>query len=529
MVSNGTSNISLFSNASIFDWLQNLLMKIGINKSSSQHLSIILISGLFVTIVTIGLYWFFGTEVGIAIRATGRNKRMAKSSGINTNLMIFIGLGLSNALIALAGALYAEQANFGDINQGKGTIIIGLATIILGESIFGKRSFKNNLISIILGSILYFLIIRIALMIGIDTNNLKLLYSIIIVIVLALPVAKKKIMSLWNHKSDIEIDEEKNVKEVKPEVIEKRKKKELLISQKEESLFEKEMRNPKLRLRYEKAFKELEGNHSNNNSLPIHIENLKKSFVIDGHEKKVLKGINIDIEPGEFITVIGGNGSGKSTFLNCIAGTYIPNNGKIFIGDNEVTNDKENQRAKYMSRVFQDPNMGTCGDMSIEQNMIVSYNRGKVPSLRWGTKIYKKKIFKEKLKTLNLELENRLTAKAGELSGGQRQALTLIMANLRRPDLLLLDEHCAALDPKTAATVMEVTNQLVNEGKITTIMVTHNMKDAIKYGNRLIMLNDGQIIYDVKGKEKQSLTVEDLLNKFKEKDTFEFDDTLILG
>ena len=233
------------------------------------------------------------------------------------------------------------------------------------------------------------------------------------------------------------------------------------------------------------------------------------------NEKKALIDIDFTIEDGDFITVIGGNGAGKSTLLNVIAGVYLPEKGSVVLGGKDITRLPEHKRAKYLGRVFQDPMMGTAASMEIQENLALANRRGKMRGLRWGVGKKEKAFFKQKLEFLGLGLEDRMTAKVGLLSGGQRQALTLLMATLKRPELLLLDEHTAALDPKTAARVLDVTEELTSGEKLTTLMITHNMKDAIRYGNRLIMMHEGRIIYDVRGEEKSKLTVADLLDKFK--------------
>ncbi len=233
------------------------------------------------------------------------------------------------------------------------------------------------------------------------------------------------------------------------------------------------------------------------------------------NEKKALIDIDFTIEDGDFITVIGGNGAGKSTLLNVIAGVYIPEKGSVVLGGKDITRLPEHKRAKYLGRVFQDPMMGTAASMEIQENLALANRRGKMRGLRWGVGKKEKAFFKQKLEFLGLGLEDRMTAKVGLLSGGQRQALTLLMATLKRPELLLLDEHTAALDPKTAARVLDVTEELTSGEKLTTLMITHNMKDAIRYGNRLIMMHEGRIIYDVRGEEKSKLTVAELLDKFK--------------
>mgnify|MGYP003753909675 CR=1 FL=1 len=232
------------------------------------------------------------------------------------------------------------------------------------------------------------------------------------------------------------------------------------------------------------------------------------------NEKLALEGVNLTLEEGDFVTLIGGNGAGKSTLLNVIAGVYPVDQGTIIIDGIDVTKLPEHKRASFLGRVFQDPMMGTASNMGIEENLALAYRRGLKRTLRWGIKNKERELYKELLKTLDLGLEDRLTTKVGLLSGGQRQALTLLMATLKKPKLLLLDEHTAALDPKTAQKVLEQTDKLIAENNLTTLMITHNMKDAIKHGNRLIMMHDGKIILDIKGEEKKNLTVEDLLQRF---------------
>ena len=232
------------------------------------------------------------------------------------------------------------------------------------------------------------------------------------------------------------------------------------------------------------------------------------------NEKKALNGLNLELEKGDFVAVIGGNGAGKSTMLNALAGVWPVDEGHIIIDGVDVTKKVEHKRASYLGRVFQDPMMGTAANMNIEENLALALRRGQMRTLRWGVTDKEREQYREILKTLDLGLEDRLTSKVGLLSGGQRQALTLLMATLKKPKILLLDEHTAALDPKTAAKVLELSDKIIAENGLTAMMVTHNMKDAIKHGNRLIMMNDGQIILDVRGEEKKNLTVKELLDRF---------------
>ena len=232
------------------------------------------------------------------------------------------------------------------------------------------------------------------------------------------------------------------------------------------------------------------------------------------NEKKALQWLSLKLTDGDFLTVIGGNGAGKSTLLNAVAGVWPVDAGRIVIDGVDVTGLSEHKRAKYIGRVFQDPMTGTAATMQIEENLALARRRGQPRTLRTGITREEREEYKQLLKPLGLGLDERLTAKVGLLSGGQRQALTLLMATLQKPKLLLLDEHTAALDPKTAAKVLALSAQLVQENRLTTLMITHNMKDAIKYGNRLVMMHEGEIIYDVQGEEKAQLHVSDLLAKF---------------
>ena len=263
----------------------------------------------------------------------------------------------------------------------------------------------------------------------------------------------------------------------------------------------------------------------------LKLENVWKTFNPGTvNEKVALRSLNLEMREGDFVTVIGGNGAGKSTMLNAIAGVFGVDSGTISIDGVNVTALPEYKRAAYIGRVFQDPMMGTAATMQIEENLALAARRGKTRTLRPGITRAERESYREQLKILGLGLENRMTAKVGLLSGGQRQALTLLMATLQRPKLLLLDEHTAALDPKTAAKVLEATQRIVEKNNLTTLMITHNMRDAIAYGNRLIMMYDGNIAVDVSGEEKKNLTVEQLLNLFSQASgSTEVDDKLVLS
>ena len=255
----------------------------------------------------------------------------------------------------------------------------------------------------------------------------------------------------------------------------------------------------------------------------LEIQNIHKTFNPGTiNEKVALNGVNLNLNPGDFVTIIGGNGAGKSTTLNAIAGVWSVDEGKIIIDGVDITKLSEHKRALYLGRVFQDPMTGNAATMSIEENMAIAARRGERRGLGWGITKKERERYKEALKELDLGLEDRLSSKVGLLSGGQRQAITLLMASLKKPKLLLLDEHTAALDPKTAAKVLAISDKIIQEHQLTAMMVTHNMKDAIAHGNRLIMMHEGKIIYDVSGEEKKNLKVADLLAKFEEVSGGEF-------
>ena len=261
------------------------------------------------------------------------------------------------------------------------------------------------------------------------------------------------------------------------------------------------------------------------------VENIYKTFFPGTiNEKRALQGLSLHLKPGDFATVIGGNGAGKSTMLNSIAGVFPIEEGRVVIDGEDITKRPEHKRAKNNGRVIQDPMLGTAAGMMIEENLALAARRGETPGLGWSLSSDQHDRFYELLKELDLGLENRMTAKVGLLSGGQRQALTLLMATLKKPKLLLLDEHTAALDPKTAAKVLALTERIVTRDNLTTLMITHNMRDALRYGNRLIMLHNGRVIIDVQGEEKQHLEIPDLLAMFEKASGSEMSsDRLLLG
>lgn len=261
----------------------------------------------------------------------------------------------------------------------------------------------------------------------------------------------------------------------------------------------------------------------------LQISHISKTFFKGTqNEKKALIDLSLTLNDGDFCTVIGGNGAGKSTLLNSISGAYIPDSGKILIDGKDVTHMREYKRAKYIGRVFQDPMKGTASGMQLEENLILAARRGESRRLRWAFGKGDHEKFRDMLARLDLGLENRLETRIGLLSGGQRQAVTLLMATLKKPEILLLDEPTAALDPKTAEKVLKLTDEIVHEQHLTTLMITHNMRDALRFGNRLIMMNSGRIIADYTPEEKNELTIDMLLKKFEETSDA-ISDRLMLG
>ena len=247
----------------------------------------------------------------------------------------------------------------------------------------------------------------------------------------------------------------------------------------------------------------------------LKLENISKTFNAGTvNEKRALRGLSLHLRPGDYVTVIGSNGAGKSTMLNAVAGVWPVDAGRILLDGEDITGKPEHKRARHIGRVFQDPMMGTAADMWVEENLDLALLRGEKRGLRWAVTKQDRAFYREQLATLGLGLEERMTTKVGMLSGGQRQALTLLMASMKKPKLLLLDEHTAALDPATAAKVLEITDRIVEENSLTTLMITHNMKDAIRHGNRLIMMNEGKIILDIEGEEKKQLTKQQLMEMF---------------
>lgn len=454
--------------------IQKLFQVFGLELSSEKASLIFFI--LITLIIKLLFDVFFRTDLGISIGALGSNEQMVISQGVNTNYLKILGLGLSNGLVALSGAMYAQHSLSASITSGQGIIIVGLASVMIGELVIRSNKIFFITIGIIIGSIIYKAIIYIGLTYGdyiyLQPNDLKLIAGVLIILIISITNIQKY------------------------GILDKLKQKNKLRTV--------------LSARHIKS-----GKKSNNSNVILRLENVKKTFfkgTVD--EKTVLKNISLEINKGDFITIIGSNGAGKSTLFNVIAGTYDVTSGNIKYKNKNITNMREYKRASFIGRIFQNPLLGTSGTMALEDNMILCLKKGmKKPIISLNSKV--RKMFAENVARLNMGLENRLKDNVGLFSGGQRQALTLLMTAMSHPELVLLDEHTAALDPDNSNRVMELTLKLREEYGLTMMMITHNMQHAIKYGNRLLMMDEGEIIFDISGKEKENLTIDAIMEKFK--------------
>ena len=440
---------------------------------------------LIAALVVAVLWWFLNTEKGITVRSTGDNAQMSRALGVNTDRMKLLCLMLANGLVGLSGALLAQNNRFASLDMGTGGIVFGLAAVIIGEVVFHRQSLLGKLISVVLGSVLYRIIQSVVLQLNWPPEDFKLLSAIIIAVALAIP-ALKGMLEPWLVRHGLK----KPAQPPQPVADEPLRESEAQQAQ--------QAQQP-----------------ASQRDTSLLVAKISKTFNAGTiNQKNALVDVELTLEPGDFITVIGGNGAGKSTLLNIVAGVFPVDGGGIAIGSSTVTGEPEYKRARLIGRVFQDPMMGTAPNMTIEENLSIAMRRGQRRGLRQAIHREEREEFRALLKTLDLGLENRLKSRAGLLSGGQRQALTLLMATITRPKLLLLDEHTAALDPRTARTVLALTERIVRENGLTAMMVTHNMKDALQFGNRTIMMHEGKILIDIGAKAKKRVKVEDLLAMF---------------
>ncbi len=448
---------------------------------------ILVYGGAIAALIIALLWWFLNTEKGITIRSTGDNAQMSRALGVNTDNMKLLCLMIANGLVGFSGALIAQNNKVSTVDMGMGGIVFGLAAVIIGEVVFRKRSLLGRLVAVVLGSIVYRIIQSVVLLLKFPAEDFKLISAVIIAIAIALPFVMPKL------------------RKGAPRAVEP--------ARSAPGEGEAEPAGAKAAAPVGVAVhSEGEATHADTS---LTVANISKTFNAGTvNQKNALVGVELTLAPGDFVTVIGGNGAGKSTLLNIVAGVFPVDGGGIAIGSSQVTGEQEHIRARLIGRVFQDPMMGTAPGMTIEENLSLAMRRGQRRGLRPAIRKEERERFRELLKTLDLGLENRLRTNAGLLSGGQRQALTLLMATVTRPKLLLLDEHTAALDPKTARNVLQLTDRIVRSHGLTALMVTHNMKDALQYGNRTIMMHEGKILIDIESKAKKRLKVEDLLMMF---------------
>ncbi len=485
----GAPNLSLLGEPSVFAPF--------VNDSNGFWMRCVVIGG-FVLVAKLLLDWFFSTETGLAMRATGSNLKMSQAQGINTDCMTMLGMAISNGLIALAGALFVQTQGGADISIGIGTIVIGLAAVIIGETIIPAKRMLWITLSVIVGAVLYKSFIQIALasetlrQIGFESTRFEYCHR-----------------AVGHYRAD--------------------------FTQTQKSLYAK---TPRALSHYflssfvciAKGALGVVGNLRKTAAM-MQAQDLRLTFNPGTPiENPALRGLSLEIGEGEFVTVIGTNGAGKSTFLNAVAGTVRVDNGQILLNGIDVTRQSAYQRAGLVARVFQDPMAGTCEHLTIEENMALAYKRGGWRGLSGALSGKNRELFREKLAILKLGLENRLTDRMGLLSGGQRQAVSLLMASLQPSKILLLDEHTAALDPKTADFVLQLTDQIVHDNGLTAMMVTHSMQQALNHGSRTVMLHQGQVVLDVSGEQRRGMTVQDLLAMFERtRGEVVADDSLLLS
>lgn len=533
----------------------------------SSSISILIFFLLLIIYIKILVDIFFRTDLGISLGALGSNEQMILSQGMNPNVLKVLGVGISNGLVALSGAMYAQFTGSASVQSGQGIIIVGLAAVMIGEFLIRSNKIWLITLGVIIGSIIYKAIIYFGLKygydIGLGPNDLKLISGILIIlIIVASKLQNKKGGSkkTADKKSSPVIDSIAFVIDgfinktypfwflslylilfIYPVILF------FQYCQNSENsvwmlifiltvlfalfihikifLMSKFGAESRLNMAFKKVSfginkrsKAVAGantgkDYKGDNVLVL--QNVSKSF-FEGtpDEKQVLKNLSLTVNKGDFITIIGSNGAGKSTLFNVIAGTYKASSGNIIYKMKNITKMPEYLKAAFIGRIFQNPLLGTSGDMALEDNMILCRKKGfKLPIISLNKKVRKE--FADHAARLNMGLEKRLGDNVGLFSGGQRQALTLLMTAMSHPELVLLDEHTAALDPDNSNRVMELTLQLREEYGLTMMMITHNMQHAIKYGNRLLMMDNGEIIMDISGKEKENLTVEAIMEKFK--------------
>lgn len=447
-----------------------------------------LLVGLLISLIAVMLLSaFFRTRVGQALIATGDNAVMARSVGIDTNGMKMLGFMLANGFVALSGNLVAQDNGYADIGMGIGTVVLGLAAVILGEVLRRDVSLPQRLLSILPGSILYRLLLFLVLQFHFDPQNFKLFSALVLTLCLGIPAVRMRLVDRPKHRRDTAHDVGEASDTATLPVVERAGEVGGDVSRKVESsqdAIAAETPLPRLSLRH-----------------------LDQTFRTGGGTSlHALNDLSLEVEKGDFITIIGANGAGKSTLLNAIAGTFVPEGGEVLLDGVPLHPRSEVQRAGDIARIFQDPKMSTAPRMTVAENLALAAHRGEARSLALAMTEEDRAAYREALAAVNLGLEERLDTEMERLSGGQRQAVALIMATLKQPKVLLLDEHTAALDPRTAQLILEFTERTIVENGLTALMITHNLDDALRYGNRMVTLDKGRVAHAFNKEEKTHLT-----------------------
>ncbi|MBQ9058888.1 MAG: ATP-binding cassette domain-containing protein [Atopobiaceae bacterium] len=457
----GAPNVSLLDSPRIYEPLGALLPML----AKSQVKMIVMIA--IVAVMAALLIVYFHTESGLSMRAVGDNEEMCRASSINTGLFRIAGLALANALVGLTGGLLAQYQGYADINTGTGMVIVGLASVIIGELLGGRRSVTAGIITSIVGSIIYRVVLQTALALDIlDSNALKLITATLVALFMSLPALRDNLAGARERR---------------------------LVRERAHAFAQAAQ-----------AGEEHEG--------MLDIRDLTKTFNQGTPmEHRALSDIDLDMERGEFACIVGSNGAGKSTLFNAIAGTITPEAGMVRIAGSDVTLTPDYQRARSLSRVFQDPLKGTAPNLTVAENVALAYGRSKASSLHFAMSAERRAFIHNELAKLGFGLEDRMDVKVGMLSGGQRQAVTLLMATIGEPDVLLLDEHTAALDPEATERILDLTQRITTEKGTTTLMITHNLSDALELGNRTLVMDEGAIVADISGEQREHMEVSDLL------------------
>ena len=436
----GKANLPIYNMENIFD---NKLVNAIIPESLSQFKTVI-VAFVITMIVKYILDWYLSTKSGFMLRAVGGNETIVTSLGVDKGWIKILGLALGDGFAALSGCMFAQQQRYFDVTMGTGTVVIGLASVIIGTTVFKKVTFLRVTSSVVIGSLIYKACVAVAIRMGMQSTDLKLITAILFLLIL------------------------------------------VVGTEKEEG---------------EEYMLELQHIHKFFNPGSV-------------NEICLFDDFNLTVKDGEFVSVVGSNGSGKTSMLNIICGSIDIDHGQILIDGKDYAGKKDFVRSRQIGRVFQDPSKGTCPQMTILENMSIAENKGKPFNLTRGVNKAHIDYYREMLAHLNLGLEDKMHTPVGALSGGQRQAVALLMATMTPIDFLILDEHTAALDPKTAEIIMQLTDQVVREKKVTTIMVTHNLRYAVEYGSRLLMMHEGKVILDKTGEEKKNVDTEEIMKIF---------------